>query len=108
MKKTLGFLGLCLSFSVSAQTCISLEEAYAIAIQPKNIQQVREIVKDESSYWVPRQKIRDSLQNLRYSEEFQGYIASQVMGWDCAAGASCYIGAKVTCEGAVETYVFGD
>jgi hypothetical protein len=106
MKMAMGILGLVLSVSISAQDCISLVEAQSLA--NANIEAIRTDVRNQSSYWISRTKFREAFSNMRYSHEDQAYLAPHVVGWDCAPGASCYIGTKVTCAGEVGTYIFGD
>lgn len=106
MKIAMGILSLAMSITAFGNECISVTEARAVAL--KNINQIREDIHLQTTYRVPWKNLRNSFNSFEFSEEQNAYIAPHVIGWDCAAGASCFIGAKISCDSEVSTYVFGD
>ncbi len=86
--------------------CISKEEAVALA--NSNLETIRKDIREKSSFWIPRQTIREYITNIQFSERQGKYVTGALAKWTCAAGSDCYVGAEVSCEGEVGTYFYND
>ncbi|MBY0414828.1 MAG: hypothetical protein K2Q18_11710 [Bdellovibrionales bacterium] len=108
MKMSLALFALVFTSSVSAYDfrCITQEEAVQAA--NLNLESVRKDLHDESSFWIPRQKIREYVSRIDFLESENVYKTAYLAKWTCAAGSDCYVGVQVSCAGEVSTYMFAD
>lgn len=111
MKLFLGLLSLVLVSSVNAESanffrCISKEEAVSVALA--NFEPLRKEIKERSSFWVPRQTVREYIQSMQFSQTDGKYVSGVLAKWTCAAGSDCYVGVEVDCSGNTGTYLYND
>lgn len=111
MKLFLGLSLLVLVSTASANTseffrCISREEAVSLA--STNIEALRKEIREKSSFWVPRQTVREYINLMQFSEHDGKYVSGPLAKWTCAAGSDCYVGVEVSCDGTTGTYLYAD
>nr|BDT27577.1 hypothetical protein BHI3_10430 [Bacteriovorax sp. HI3] len=111
MKLFLGLSALVLVSTANVQAadffrCITKEEAVVAA--NSNFESLRKELKDKSSFWVPRQTVREYIQGMQFSENEGKYVTGVLAKWTCYAGSDCYVGIEVSCDGTTGTYLFND
>lgn len=86
--------------------CVGQIEAARIA--ENNIEALRAELHGKSGYWISRQKIREYIQDIQYTESELKYKTGVLAMWTCAAGSDCYVGIEVDCNGNSGIWLFAD
>lgn len=86
--------------------CITQEEAVTSATT--NLEKLRLELREQSSFWISRQKIREYVGRIDFIETERQYKTAYLAKWTCAPGADCYVGIAVDCLGNASVYQFAD
>jgi hypothetical protein len=108
MKSIIGLCALILVTTASANEirCLNAEEATSAISE--NLESVRLELYKVSHRSVSRDVIRDYVSRIEFSETENTFRTAILAKWACAAGAECYAGIEVSCDGNVGVYTFSE
>jgi hypothetical protein len=87
---------------------VCIDQAQAQSTMLVQLEDLRKKLHQETGFWVPRQKFREAISRTDWLPSHQIFISGLILGWDCAAGASCYVNLAVKCSGEVFFFHSGD